>query len=75
MDPGRTTPDAKMSAIVDPDSGETKAHPDLPDATDPALLDWLASEMDEELLEALHRFRARAKASRSLRSTSTSARP
>ena len=60
-DPGRTTPDDKMSAIVDPDSGETKAHPDLPDATDPALLDWLASEMDEELLEALHRFRACAK--------------
>jgi hypothetical protein len=50
-----------MIAIVDPDSGETKAHPDLPDASDPALVDWLASEMDEELLEVLHRYRARAK--------------
>ena len=50
-----------MSAIVDPDSGETKAHPDLPDATDPALVDWLASEMNGELLEVLHRYRARAK--------------
>ncbi|MFC1642204.1 hypothetical protein ACFL5O_05870 [Myxococcota bacterium] len=50
-----------MSAIVDPDSAVTKAHPDLPDATDPALLDWLVSEMEGELLDVLHRFRARAK--------------
>jgi len=54
------TLDEKMIAIVDPDSGETTPHPDLPDATDPALVDWLGSEMDEELLEVLHRYRARA---------------
>lgn len=59
--PVRATLEEKMIAIVDPDSGETKAHPDLPDATDPALVDWLASEMGEELLEVLHRYRARAK--------------
>lgn len=53
--------DARMIAIVDPSSGETQAHPDMPDATDPALIDWLASEMDGELLDVLHRFRARAK--------------
>ncbi len=50
-----------MVAIVDPNSGETRAHPDLPDSTDPAIVDWLTSEMDEELLEVLHRYRARAK--------------
>ena len=60
-EPARTMLEAKMIAIVDPSSGETKAHPDLPDATDPALIDWLASEMDGELLDVLHRFRARAK--------------
>jgi hypothetical protein len=49
-----------MIAIVDPDSGETTAHPELPDAIDPALVDWLGSEMDAELLEVLHRYRARA---------------
>ncbi len=59
--PGRVTLEEKMIAIVDPDSGETKAHPDLPDASDPALVDWLTSEMNEELLEVLHRYRARAK--------------
>lgn len=40
---------------------EPSAHPDLPDATDPAVLAWLASEMDGELLDVLHRFRAWAK--------------
>jgi len=40
-----------MNATVDPSSGETEAHPDLPDATDPALIDWQASEMDGELLD------------------------
>jgi hypothetical protein len=59
--PARATLEAKMFAIVDPDSGETSAHPDLLDATDPVLVDWLAAEMDEELLEVLHRYRARAK--------------
>jgi hypothetical protein len=53
-----------MMAIVDPESGETNAHPDMPGTTDPMLLRWLTSEMDGELLEALHRFRARAKGSR-----------
>jgi hypothetical protein len=57
----RVALEEKMFAIVDPDSGETKAHPDLLDATDPDLVEWLAAEMDEELLEALHRYRARAK--------------
>jgi hypothetical protein len=56
--PGRTPLVEKMMAIVDPDSGETIAHPDLPDATDPALIEWLASEMDGDLLDVLHRFRA-----------------
>lgn len=58
---GRITLDEGMMAIVDPDSGDTKAHPDMPDATDPVLVEWLASEMDGELLEVLHRFRAGAK--------------
>lgn len=57
----RVTLEEKMIVSVDPGSGETTAHPDLPDATDPALVDWLGSEMDEELLEVLHRFQARAK--------------
>jgi hypothetical protein len=50
-----------MVAMVDPDSGETMAHADLPEATDPALAEWLASEMDGELLEVLHRFRTKEK--------------
>jgi len=57
----RVTLEEKMIAIVDPASGETMAHPELLDAIDRALVDWLGSEMDEELLETLHRFRARAK--------------
>ncbi len=58
--PLRVTLVEEMIAIVDPDSGETRAHPDLPEDSDPALVDWLGSEMDEELLEVLHRYRARA---------------
>jgi hypothetical protein len=58
--PLRVTMVEDMIAIVDPDSGETTAHPDLPEANDPALVDWLGSEMDDELLEVLHRYRARA---------------
>jgi SEC-C motif len=61
ISPPRVTLEEEMIAIVDPDSGETRAHPDLLDAIDPALVNWLGSEMDEELLEALHRYRARAK--------------
>ena len=57
----RSMLDARMIATVDPNSGETMAHPDLPDATDAALLERLASEMDGEMLDALHRFMARAK--------------
>jgi hypothetical protein len=57
----RVTLAARMVAMVDPSSGDTRAHPDLPDVADPALLDWLASEMDVELLEVLHRYRAQAK--------------
>ena len=60
-EPASTTLAAKMCAIVDPDSGETKADPDLSEKTEPALVDWLASEMNGELLEVLHRFRTRAK--------------
>lgn len=60
-EPVRTELDAKMFAIVDPNSGETRVVPDLSDATDPTLLDWLTSQLDGELLEVLHRFRARAK--------------
>ena len=59
--PTWTAVDGRLYAIADPDSGVTDAHPDRKDETDPALLDWLVSEMDGELLEALHRFRARAK--------------
>jgi hypothetical protein len=59
--PLRVTLVEEMIAIVDPDAGETTAHPDLPEANDPALVAWLGSEMDEELLEVLHRYRARAK--------------
>jgi SEC-C motif len=62
--PGQTMLDEKMMAIVDPDSGETKAHPDMPDVTDPELVEWLGSEMDGELLDVLHRFRSRAKGHR-----------
>ena len=57
----RTALEEKMIAIVDPGSGETTDNADLPDATDPALLDWLASEIDGELLDVLYRFLARAK--------------
>ncbi len=60
-DPVRITPVEKLLAIVDLDSGETTEHPDHADLADPALLDWLRSEVDGELLEALHRYRARAK--------------
>lgn len=60
-EPARTTLETKMIAIVDPGSGEITAHPDLPDATDPALIDWLAAEMNGELLEVLYRAWARAK--------------
>ena len=56
-----TTVDGRLFAIADPDSGATDAHPDLADESNPTLLDWLVSEMDGELLEVLHRFRARAK--------------
>jgi hypothetical protein len=56
-----TALDEKLFAITDPDSGYTRAHPDLADETDLELLDWLVSEMDGELLEVLHHFRARAR--------------
>jgi hypothetical protein len=56
----RTTLDVSMVVNVDPCCGEPRALPDEPDATDPALVDWFAAEVDGELLEVLHRFRARA---------------
>jgi hypothetical protein len=56
-----TTMDKKLVASVEPESGEVRADPEQLDETDPALLDWLTSEMDGELLEALYRFLARAK--------------
>ncbi|MEO7734505.1 MAG: SEC-C metal-binding domain-containing protein [Kofleriaceae bacterium] len=58
--PLRVILEEDLIAIVDPDSGETRPHPDLPDTSDAALADWLGSELDEELLEVLHRYRARA---------------
>lgn len=57
----RSEPAPRIIALVDPSSGETTSHPDMPDATDPLLIDWLASEMDGEALDVLHRFMARAK--------------
>ncbi len=57
----RSTLDDAMFAAVDPDSGETEVDPDHLGETDMALVEWLASEMDGELLEVLHRFRERAK--------------
>jgi hypothetical protein len=68
MPPGSERPSrrlaGKMVAMVDPGSGETQAHTDLPHATDPGLLSWLASELDGELLDLLYRFWARAKGQR-----------
>jgi hypothetical protein len=58
--PLRVTLVEDMIAIVDPAAGEPSLHPDL-EASDPGLLDWLDSELDEELLEVLHRYRARVR--------------
>lgn len=57
----RTTEGESMIASVDPYSGEVVAHPDFADRTDPALVEWLSSEQDEDMLELLYRFLARAK--------------
>jgi hypothetical protein len=48
-----------LSTAVDPSSGEIANDPDFPSESDPALLEWLASEINGELLDVLHRFRAR----------------
>jgi hypothetical protein len=48
-----------LDTAVDPGSGEIVYDPDLPDESDPALKEWLASEINGELLDLLHRFRAR----------------
>ena len=48
-----------LSTAVDPSSGEIVNDPDFPDESDPALMEWLASEINGELLELLHCFRMR----------------
>jgi hypothetical protein len=48
-----------LSTAVDPSSGEIANDPDFPNESDPALMEWLASEINGELLDLLHRFRAR----------------
>jgi len=48
-----------LSTAVDPSSGEIVNDPDYPDESDPALMEWLASEINGELLELLHCFRMR----------------
>lgn len=57
----RVTLEARVVAMVDPSSGDTRADPDLQDATDPELLEWLALEVDGDVLEVLHRYQARVK--------------
>jgi hypothetical protein len=48
-----------LSTAVDPSSGEIVNDPDFPDESDPALMEWLTSEINGELLDVLYRFRAR----------------
>jgi hypothetical protein len=48
-----------LSTAVDPNSGEIVNDPDSPDESDPALMEWLISEINGELLDLLHCFRAR----------------
>lgn len=52
-----------LSTAVDPSSGEIVNDPDFPNESDPGLMDWLTSEINGELLDVLHRFRARLKGS------------
>ncbi len=46
----------KLFAIVDVATGEMRDDPDSPTASDPALFDWLAAELDGELLDAFYRY-------------------
>jgi hypothetical protein len=48
-----------LSTAVDPNSGEIVNDPDFPDESDPALMEWLTSEINGELLDLLHSYRAR----------------
>jgi len=48
-----------LSTAVDPSSGEIVNDPDFPDESNPALMKWLSSEINGELLDVLYRFRAR----------------
>ncbi|HEX2994473.1 MAG TPA: SEC-C metal-binding domain-containing protein [Anaerolineales bacterium] len=48
-----------LSTAVDPSSGEIGNDPDFPDQSNPALMEWLTSEINGELLDVLYRFRAR----------------
>lgn len=50
-----------LTVAIDAASGDTCADPNLENAIDPALVDWIASEMDGELLDILHRFLSRVK--------------
>lgn len=63
-EPARTLMAARLKAIVDPSSGETWARTDEPLESPPEIIDWLASEMDGELLDALDRYLSRAKGHR-----------
>ena len=60
-DPAGAKLEDAIFARVDPLTGETAFQPDLPAPKDPALLDWLESEMNGELLDLLYRFWTKAK--------------
>jgi hypothetical protein len=49
-----------LSTAVDPGSGEIVNDPDFPDESDPALMEWLASEINGDLLDLLYCFRMRS---------------
>ena len=48
-----------LSTAVDPSSGEIVNDPDFPNESDPALMEWLVSEINGELMDLLYCFRAR----------------
>jgi hypothetical protein len=53
----------RLNTAVDPSSGEIANDPDFPNESDPTLMAWLASEINGELLDLLHCFRARLSSS------------
>jgi hypothetical protein len=48
-----------LSTAVDPGSGEIVNDTDFPDESDPALMEWLVSEINGDLLDLLYCFRMR----------------